>query len=481
MQFCRRRKLYCILLIVGFFAAFVSYVTIPDAVVSSDIIVNDHETEGARVSQKNQDGASAGNGEKHIPNQNKSLVWQPIEKPDDQLGSQLIENRGYGHSQVVVSTTTIENGQDNLDWTNILEEGNVDTTNRINSGEIQGDKFPGQKDNSRSQADSVQRNVTETKPLAVVSGAPGDETTINSNIFVERSKRRAEVCRNHPSLSGDILKYIRSFDPLTSLVMETQYIVYSDFNVLYCQVPKAASTNFKRLFLLAEGSKKSKKIGNGTLDLMKLSPSATWGKTRTTSIRLQNVNESFARNVVRNFTKVLIVRHPLERLISYYRMAFETTAYENFNNKGGAKALFAHVQSQYKRPVPKFAKQSETPHLSFEEFVQFVIDSDASIRNRSWTMHHLIDAHWMPVSRQCHPCALDYDFICKVETLDTDLKLLAKHLGIAKAIKYPEQLKRTSHGFLNEYLTKLPPAQMEKLVNVFKLDFELFGYKTEIE
>ncbi|OWF36691.1 Carbohydrate sulfotransferase 14 [Mizuhopecten yessoensis] len=45
------------------------------------------------------------------------------------------------------------------------------------------------------------------------------------------------------------------------------------------------------------------------------------------------------------------------------------------------------------------------------------------------------DEHWLPVSNLCNPCHLRYDFICKTETLDSDLYQIVEQLNLSEERK----------------------------------------------
>ncbi|XP_034942845.1 carbohydrate sulfotransferase 11-like [Chelonus insularis] len=187
-------------------------------------------------------------------------------------------------------------------------------------------------------------------------------------------------------------------------------------------------------------------------------------------------------NAMLGALKLLIVRHPFERLLSAYRDKLENSVagrehgtlhfYRKYGamivKKYRAKNLTSQKTNEYirKEGVPAPAGIEPT----WQEFVDYLIDTDLA---------NYGDDHWMPYYLYCTPCSLNYSIIAKVETLQQDQMFIIKKLGEEDQIQ-PKW--RHSGGEMNAskiYFRQLDRGRIDKLYKKFKLDFEMFDYSLE--
>jgi len=130
------------------------------------------------------------------------------------------------------------------------------------------------------------------------------------------------------------------------------------------------------------------------------------------------------------------------------------------------------------------------------------------------------DHHWMTYQRLCHPCHIRYDFIAKLETMQTDARVLLSIVGVdpyqrglpkppgsdddqrapLQLVTAPDNLPefkngvpslnsfrnvrrrknhRTSLGFGDVSLTEfneLSHSERVKIESMYKRDIDMFGY-----
>lgn len=80
------------------------------------------------------------------------------------------------------------------------------------------------------------------------------------------------------------------------------------------------------------------------------------------------------------------------------------------------------------------------------------------------------------VYRLCHPCQVKYDFIGKLETLETDAEHLLKLLKVDN-LHFPSGARnRTAASWERDWFAKIPIAMRRELYKLYEPDFELFGY-----
>ncbi|PSN45929.1 hypothetical protein C0J52_20206 [Blattella germanica] len=188
--------------------------------------------------------------------------------------------------------------------------------------------------------------------------------------------------------------------------------------------------------------------------------------------------------------KLLVVRHPFERLLSAYRDKLENTnvgaehGTAHFYKKFGSKIVRkfrsggnnTRTQSLLKPGQYVWDPQNPEPagiEPTFKEFVMYLLHVD--IVDHS-------DDHWIPYYLYCTPCLLNYDIIGKVETMLRDQVYVIKVLGLQGVIR-PRWRHKTYHHKGNDisrmYFSQLSKDEVQKLYELYKLDFELFDYSHE--
>lgn len=81
------------------------------------------------------------------------------------------------------------------------------------------------------------------------------------------------------------------------------------------------------------------------------------------------------------------------------------------------------------------------------------------------------------VYRLCHPCQVKYDFIGKLETLETDAEHLLKLLKVDHLIRFPSGAQnKTAASWERDWFAQIPISTQRQLYKLYELDFELFGY-----
>ena len=91
-----------------------------------------------------------------------------------------------------------------------------------------------------------------------------------------------------------------------------------------------------------------------------------------------------------------------------------------------------------------------------------------------------MDWHWDNYVNICGMCAVNYDFIGHYETFDQDLADFKEAAGLS-----PEQAKRFNAHAKNKsdttstmlrYYSQIPLAWVDVLGQIFRANFEMFGY-----
>ena len=170
---------------------------------------------------------------------------------------------------------------------------------------------------------------------------------------------------------------------------------------------------------------------------------------------LSDYTEEERAKRLKTYFKFVYVREPLQRLLSAYKDRFiRLPGYSKNMRKDIVQAL---------RPQD-FQPEGEN-FVSFSEFIQYY--SNNISRN----------GHWRQYEKLSHPCVINYDFIGHFETLEEDAPLLLKMAGIADRTTFPPIHKSTGSDELLEYYSQVPPEYITRIGQLYRNDFEMFGYE----
>ncbi|XP_050475922.1 carbohydrate sulfotransferase 11 isoform X2 [Bombus huntii] len=207
-------------------------------------------------------------------------------------------------------------------------------------------------------------------------------------------------------------------------------LVDEQHELLYCYVPKVACTNWKRVLMVATGK--------------------------------------WPERMLATYDKLIVVRHPLERLLSAYRNKLEAKHEKSsryFQTRFGKKIIRRYRQNA---TVESLRNGDD---VTFREFVQFVTD-DSSNETRN--------EHWKPIYELCHPCLVNYNLVSKYESLVEDATEVLERMGV-ESVNFPTKPVNSEPTAkkLEKYYSTLTYKQLRKLADLYKLDLRLFDYSLE--
>ncbi len=212
----------------------------------------------------------------------------------------------------------------------------------------------------------------------------------------------------------------------------------------FCHVPKAASTFWLNVLAKSMNLEFDEDVHNGLLS--------------------RSVADSDG------LFNLAFVRHPLSRLVSAYVNKFVNNRDEKF-----IKPMVRFLKRKSRNPL-----KAQT-RIGFREFVEFALDEIERRRISHGSFH------WMPMRNMCGFCQRPFHFIGKVETMQSDVEvLLRKFPGLKPAIKAVEErpnaalAKAKDEHVTEKYLKQLPEDLQVRLCQVYKIDFEMFGYQCDI-
>lgn len=235
----------------------------------------------------------------------------------------------------------------------------------------------------------------------------------------------------------------------------SRLFVVDRYKLLYCEVPKAGCSNWKRVMMVLSGSAiTTRDIPHDTAHY-------------SNSLRLlRSYNRTGVTQRLHSYTKVLFVREPFERLVSAFRDKFESpNAYYH--------SVFGRpIISKYRPNATQTAQQTGAG-VTFREFVQYLLDVQRPVR---------MDIHWEPVSQLCSPCILGYSFIGRFERLQEEAGFLLQSIGAPRNLTFPNLkdrnpgAERTSPSITQKYFAQLSAVERQRIFDFYYMDYLMFNY-----
>ena len=193
-----------------------------------------------------------------------------------------------------------------------------------------------------------------------------------------------------------------------------------------------------------------------------------FGLKRVRQFRLEDREKLF-----KDYFKFIIVREPMERLYSGYHDKLKSNLDEK---EQGYKRYYLRrigtkIIKMFRPDAPNYVLKSGRS-VKFDEFLGFL---NKKMNNRS-----NVDPHWRPFHRIINPCAFEFDFIAKQETMYNDSKFILSKLFGSENIKdiLPKQNVRA--GDKKSVLDRVEhPRSFEEVVKHYAPDFEVYGYDME--
>ncbi|XP_035252203.1 carbohydrate sulfotransferase 8-like [Anguilla anguilla] len=278
------------------------------------------------------------------------------------------------------------------------------------------------------------------------SAGPPKSSWARLSLIQEARKRLVrEVCAKYKSSSK------RTVTPhhVSRIFVEDEY------KLLYCEVPKAGCSNWKRVLMVLGG------VASSTREIKH--DAVHYGNHLK---RLDGFDHRGIAQRLESYTKVLFVREPFQRLVSAFRDKFENpnTYYHPVFGKP--------IISKYRANASQAALRTGAG-VTFKEFMQYLLDVHRPVG---------MDIHWEHVNQLCSPCLLDYDFIGKFETIEEEANFLLQRTGAPRNLTFPSfkdrhpQAERTSARITQQYFAQLNASERQRAYDFYYMDYLMFNY-----
>ncbi|XP_056595194.1 carbohydrate sulfotransferase 8-like isoform X3 [Triplophysa dalaica] len=277
-------------------------------------------------------------------------------------------------------------------------------------------------------------------------GQNRDSTERITQVQQVRQRLMREVCAKYTG--GATKRFVTRMQVSRIFVEDTH-------KLLYCEVPKAGCSNWKRVLMVLKGlAPSTEKIQHDEVH------------NGNHLKRLDSFDHISIIQRLKTYTKVIFPREPFERLVSAFRDKFENP--ESYYHTVFGKAII----SRYRRNATQVAL-STGAGVTFKEFIQYLLDVHRPVG---------MDIHWMPVAQLCSPCLLDYDFIGKFETMEEEANFLLRSFGAPSNLTFPTfkdrnpNAERTSSEIMRRYFAQLNVTERQRVYDFYYMDYLLFNY-----
>ncbi|XP_028314927.1 carbohydrate sulfotransferase 12-like [Gouania willdenowi] len=256
---------------------------------------------------------------------------------------------------------------------------------------------------------------------------------------------------------------------------ELDHLIVDDTHqIIYCYVPKVACTNWKRVMVVLSQSLISPSSGKPYTDPGAVPSNLVHNSSlHLTFAKFWRHYGSLSRHLMtvklQHYTKFLFVRDPFVRLISAFRNKFGRPN-EDFYKEFGSVMLSRY--SNLSEALPNTAAEAFAAGIkpTFHQFIKYLLDPETEADS-------VFNEHWRQVYRLCHPCQVKYDFIGRLETLESDAAHLLKLLKVDNLLHFPLGARnRTAASWEEDWFAQIPLETQRELYRLYEPDFRLFGY-----
>ncbi|XP_062522711.1 carbohydrate sulfotransferase 14-like [Corticium candelabrum] len=237
---------------------------------------------------------------------------------------------------------------------------------------------------------------------------------------------------------------------LTAPQMDDVYhhmIVDDKHKLIYCYVPKAACSSWKRVMLRLTGATDTRAPHE-----------------RKNHLLMSDLPKSEREKRMKTYKKFMVHREPLGRLLSAY--------FDKFVKDDAMRLTFGRKIIYRYRSNPSRHSLKYGNDVTFREFARFAVD----VAHKTRTID--MNEHWRSQVKLCQPCTVDYNYYSEMETVERDAEALLKIIGAPTHIKLPHLHNTNSAKNVTQFYGEVDRNLLGKLLVVYKEDVAIFGYST---
>ncbi len=285
--------------------------------------------------------------------------------------------------------------------------------------------------------DAVHTTVTSSPRQTTLDGQTSNATKQSREYGcsrVDRVGHMREICRQ-----TQISEY--KYETTRIGNNNTVFLIYTDDDrkLLYCRIGKVGSSTFMDYLVQTKLGTDIGHTGHSVKFLQKANIKEIY------RVPVSEINTKYKK-----YRKIVIVRHPLQRVVSAY--------YE----------IMVHRK--------KYRKNHAIEPMTLDEFLRNVTGR---------LMDH--NPHWTRYHNRCKLCSINYHYVIQTETMESDISKMADVFRKKRPRPGEEELKHnnigvgnTSQTFRYDHLLREfqlnYPIYMQKLLRLYRDDMQLFDY-----
>merc|ERR1711892_626085 len=262
----------------------------------------------------------------------------------------------------------------------------------------------------------------------------------------------------------ELFSGVETDDQLWSILKRTshhQFFVQKEHGLMWCKVPKAASTSWLHAYLRLAHVPEYEIPEDNSMGLHAF---------------LREKYPLLAKNLNKQMMpvslKFLVVRHPFERVMSAYIDKIEDYK-RDLKYRGGyyyamyGADIVGRYRHQYREKFPDHPLfQRKEP--SFPEFVSYLLETPIT----------KYDEHWRPIFLLCPPCHFKFDVIVKMDTFNRDTQFILNQRDLKDiSLHKKNSAKSKKENDLSKRLfSQISKKMVKALKEKFRIDFEMFEY-----
>ena len=315
---------------------------------------------------------------------------------------------------------------------------------------------------------------TEINNMAEIQD--GRHHVVSSRDICRTNQRLPHVERTCRRMHGGHVFYEKDIRNTAFKVYSRHLFVSDEHKLLICVPFKCGSSTIFNLLAHHSKQVRDNKVPKSDIKLL-------YVKENREKFGIRNLADFNGTDILKrlqSYSKILVVRHPLVRVLSFFmdKLQRNNTCVPFYHNDIGRKVIL------WARDRLTSKEQICANTLTFAEFMDYFA-------------HHLstlgMERHLVPIHDWCSPCHLQYDWMMKLETGDVDQSYLLKHFinrnsEIARKMAtmfhtnshlHTSQRLFQNHNFerIFEAFKTVNSSVNEVIKQFYRKDLELFGYE----
>ena len=205
----------------------------------------------------------------------------------------------------------------------------------------------------------------------------------------------------------------------------------------------------------------------GRLDSLSIPKSAIRPQMKTHLYALPQ-NENFDEMAAQKLLTFVFVRNPFDRFAAAYYDVMLHDDWSEFAHLPIFDIRNAIIKDQ--RGV-QFPEEDMTVSPTPIEMVRFILQEFPHVTPPG------VDIHFRPQWASCPFCRVDFDLVGRMETFEEDREALLEAMNVTEAEIRVDRVRINDNAKKHkQFYSQVPRDLVEKLYELFKLDFDMLGY-----